>query len=502
MKFAKKRVSLVMLAAIASSIGLSPAAISYAPPPGVNGYALISESDLEKPARTALKNAVKAGRMSKEEETEFAKRIDGATSLSDLESAWADLEARAQEAKAKHVTIDSLIDRFSSYLNQLQRKGIVTNSAAAPYLERLKAIKRVQKQFLLKDNFYDFWEFVILSLDLSSIEERLYRALASYQPMLEPINELVLRTDNYLLRNQVTARGLTVYKSFEPEPAELYAARDSFLNILKDKANSRLETPTVKKQIYKRLRALHYEPYKGLPLEADIDKAIIEVQRLIDSGARNGNLSAQDNVRLQHELELVKQIKNSYPGPNPGIDPVEKELRAEEVRFMCLDLRFLQNWLGRVLRKDGDNDASREELSRLLNRIDLAFFTHRISGYDMAEVMSLVDRAIKDAKTPEQLTQRCRDIQGQLDMMISDYSMAPAQTEARVVAISRLVGMLGADQSGPRNDLDRIQRNLLSLDKMDTPARYGKSLVYAAELEMVRSQVNQLLKAQRVSSER
>src|SRR5262249_19338514 len=151
--------------------------------------------------------------------------------------------------------------------------------------------------------------------------------------------------------------------------------RQEMYQILKDKAHSRLATPEVKEQLYKRLLATNYESCSTLPPEADLDKAIVEVQRLLDSGARNGNLSADDGVRLQHELNMVKEFKKAYPGPNPGVDLVERELRKEEVRFMSCDLRMMQDWLGRVLRNDGDTQKGHEQMLRLIRRMDIAMFS-------------------------------------------------------------------------------------------------------------------------------
>src|SRR5262249_8301023 len=153
-------------------------------------------------------------------------------------------------------------------------------------------------------------------------------------------------TDNYIADNDVSARMVTTYKSFEVEPDNLQNAKNVFYTTVKDKVFSRNQTPEVHDQLVKRLKDLHYEasnPVNQFPTEQDLDKAIVEVKRLLDSGAVNGHLNAWDDARIEHELELVKKVKAAYPGPNPGIDPIEKELRMEEVRYMSQDLRFMQD---------------------------------------------------------------------------------------------------------------------------------------------------------------
>ena len=247
---------------VASSSFLSSMAVSSS---SDGASAPISTDEVRTQARVELNNAISAGRLSKEDGTRFASALDVASSVSDVERAWADLEAAAQQAKSKHDSIDNLLNEFSVNVNKLQKDGIVSAESMVVYRDRLKSIERLRKQFKDNDNFYDFWEYVVLGLDLSSLQERFDRALANQKPQVETLDSLILRTDNYLLRNEVAARGLTVYKSFEVEPEDLLAARNSFCAILTDKSTSDLKTPKVREILFKRLRALHYEPYKAVP---------------------------------------------------------------------------------------------------------------------------------------------------------------------------------------------------------------------------------------------
>ena len=238
---------------------------------------------------------------------------------------------------------------------------------------------------------------------------------------------------------------------------------------------------------------------KQFPSELAIDKAITEVERLLDSGARNGHLSATDDIRIRHELDLIKELKKAYPGVKPGIDPVERELRTEEVRFMSMDLRTLQNWLQRSLRKDGDNDEAREEVTRLLHRIDLAYFSHRLSKQDVSSLLTAVDEAFRKAANGAELATQCRELQGRMDMMVADYSMSPAQVAPRLNEINRLIALLKFDQAPLTRERDRIQQYLNGFEQLSPPQKYGVSIVAAAELEMLRKRVNAQLKLQGAS---
>lgn len=480
---------------VAASSFMSSMAVSFSD--GANSP--ISTDEVRGQARIELNNAISAGRLSKEDGAKFSSALDVAGSVSDVERTWADLETAAQRAKEKHNTIENLLWEFTTKINKLQKDGIVSPEAMVVYRDRIKSIERLKKQFKGQDNFYDFWEYVVLGLDFSSLQERLDRALAHRQPPVETMDHLILRTDNYLLRNEVAARGLTVYKSFEVEPEDLLAARNSFVAILTDKSTSNLNTPKVRDMLYRRLLQLHYEPYRQFPNETDIDKAIVEVERLLDSGARNGNLSAFDDIRIRHELDLVKELKKAYPGVKHGIDPVEKELRLEEVRFMCLDLRTMQNWLQRSLRKDGDNDVAREELVRLMHRIDLAYFSHRITRQDVASLLASVDEALRTSKNGDELATKCREMEGRMDMMVSDFSMSPAQITPRLNEINRLITLLKIDQGSAARERDRIQQFLNGYEQLEPAKKYGVSIVAAAELEMLRKRINAQLKAQGAS---
>lgn len=459
----------------------------------------ISAEELRALARVELTNAASAGRLNKDEETKFSTALDSASSVSDVERTWADFLTAAQQAKIKHDSIDNLQNTFTNFVTKQEKAGIVAPEAMVIYRDRLKSITRLKKQFRSNDNFYDFWEYVVLSLDLSSLEERLYRALAKTQPPVEGLNELVLRTDFYLLRNEVSARGLAVYKSFEVEPEDLLDARNRFQRILLDKATSNLKTPKVREMLYTRLMSLHYEPYRQFPNEVDIDKAIIEVERLLDSGARNGNLLANDDVRVRHELDLIKEIKKAYPGTKPGIDPVEKELRLEEIRYMSMDLRWLQNWLGRVLRKDGDNSESREQLARLMHRIVLSYYSHRITKRDVDRLLAELDVALRTISDDKSLGAKYREMQGEMDMMVADWSMSPAQITPRLNDINRMIASLHRDQSTVSRERDRIQQYLNGFEQLPAPQKFGVSIVAATELEMLRKKVDELLRQQGAS---
>lgn len=500
--FAGKRQKSSLIGLLAVSIVISGfvRAAAYSPAPGSTNYVPISVDDLKAEAKMDLGNAKAAGRLSTEEADKIGQDLDGAYSISAVEEAWADLLSKAQVAKAKHPSIDNLVTNWTNQLDQLVRNKTILPTAAAPYKERLKAIYRIKKMFYNNDHFYDFWEYLVLAIDLSSLNDKLERALVHNRITIEKLNDLILRSDNYIARNQVCARGLTTFKSFEIEPDHLQQVRQELYTVLKDKAHSRLATPEVKEQLYKRLLATHYEGCSTLPTESDLDKGIVEVQRLLDGGARNGNLSADDGVRLQHELNMVKEFKKAYPGPNPGVDLVERELRKEEVRFMSMDIRMMQDWLGRVLRQDGDTSQSREAMLRLVRRLDIAMFSHRIVEADVQTLLASLDDAIKTSTDENDLTNKIEKLESQLDMMVSDFSMQPADTAARVSNISSLISQLKADQSSASADKDRIQRTLLSnLDSLDTAKKYGISVVAASELEMVRKKVYPMLKAQGTS---
>ena len=495
-----KKVSIIGTLSLSFALSGFMSAGAVSPSPNATNYAPISVEEVRTAAAKQLNNAIAAGRISKEDADKFSESLKNAYSLSSVEEVWAELEAKAQEAKAKHPSIDHLMTTFTNKLDNLQKTKQIMSSAADPYKERLKAIHRLRKQFYNNDKFYDFWEFIVLAIDLSSLNDKLERALTYNRIDIEKLNDLILRTDNYIARNSVCARSLATYKSFEIEPDHLRQVRQELYKVLQDKAHSRLATPQVKEQLFKRLLSTHYEGCSSLPSEKDLDKAIAEVTRLLESGARNGNLGAIDGLRIQHELELIIKLKTAYPGPTPGVDLVERELRKEEVRYMAIDLRMLQDWLGRVLRKDGETEEGREQVQRLIRRLSIADFSHRINDKDVDVIIADIDTAIKNSTTDAQLAANCKDIEGKLDMMVSDFSMIPANTSARASNISAMIGRLKLDQSSASADKDRIVRMLNGLDTEQTAKKYGISFVAASELEMVRNKVLGMLKTQGVQS--
>ncbi len=496
--FAGKRQKSSMIGLLAVSIFISGfvRAAAYSPAPGTTNYVPISVDEVKAEAKEDLANAKLAGRITNEEADRLGSAIDSAYSLSSLEETWGDLLAKAQVAKAKHPSIDHLVTTWTNHLDQLSKNKTIMPSATDPYKERLKALYRIKKQFYNNDHFYDFWEYIVLAIDLSSLNDKLERALVQNRITLEKLNDLILRTDYYIARNQVCARGLSTFKSFEIEPDHLQQVRQELFTVLNDKANSRLATPEVKEQLFKRLQSTHYEGCSTLPTEKDLDKAIVEVQRLLDSGARNGNLSANDGVRIQHELNLVKELKKAYPGPTPGVDLVEREVRKQEVRFMSFDLRMMQDWLGRALRNDGETNEGREQMLRLVRRLDVAMFTHRIVEADVTTILAGLDEAIKSSKSSDELSKKCKALAEQLDMMVSDFSLQPADTAARMSDISSLVSKLKVDQSSASADKDRIARVVSGLGSMDAAKQYGMSVVAASELEMLRNKIYPMLRAQ------
>ena len=502
----RQKSSLIGLLALSICVTGFVKAAAYSPAPGSANYVPISVDELKAEAREDLNNAKAAGRLNAEEAQKLGAALDSAYSVSSVEETWADLLSKAQLARVKHPSIDNLISALAKRIDGLVKEGRILPTAPDNpmyhYKSRMDAIYRIKKQFWNNDKFYDFWEYLVLAIDLSSLNDRLERALTYNKISIEKLNELTMRTDNYIARNQVCARELTTYKSFEVEPDHLQQVRQDLWTVLKDKAHSRLETPEVKKQLYDRLLFTHYEGCSTLPTEAAVDKAIVEVQRLLDSGARNGNLSATEGVRLQHELNMVKEFKKAYPGPTPGVDLVERELRKEEVRFMSCELRMMQDWLGKILRKDGETQPGREAVLRLVRRLDLAIFSHRITDADVNKIMAELNTAIHETSvntnvsSENALAKKCSALQEELDMMVSDFSLQPADTAARLSDISGLISKLKVDQSSAAADKDRIQRLVSNLDTLDTARKYGISVVAANEAEMVRNKVYPMLKAQ------
>jgi hypothetical protein len=498
----KKKIGcLSMLLALSMTGSVLSSANAVSPPLSTGTYVPISMEEVRDVARVELRNAAAAGRLTPEQTQKFSAELDSASSLGGVEHTWAELESQAQRAKEMHPSLDHLLTTFSNKLSSWQKQNVVTADQLVWYRDRIKGIQRIKKQLTATDHFFDFWEYATLAIDLSSLNEKINRALAGHEPPLETLNERVMRTDNYIARNELCARMLTVYKSFEVEPDSVRDARERLWGVLKDRANSRMQTPFVKASLYEKLSHIQYESCKILPLESEIDKAIVEVQRLLDSGAQNGNLGAFDDVRLQHELELVKQLKKAYPGPNPGIDPVERELRFEEMRFASEDLRFLQDWLGRVLRSDGESVEAREQFFRVVRRIDLAYYSHRITDKDVTSLFQQLNDALHTATEDNAFMAKCVEIEGRMDMMVSDYSMEPAKAGARLKSISASISKMTNGRDQAAGEKDRIQQILAGYDSMSVANKYGTSIVAAAEAEMLRNRVRALLRSSGVSAE-
>lgn len=495
MTIGKKGIAAIsaMLATTISFTTLTGARAAFEPPTNYN-YSPITTQELKTEALIQLNNARVTGRLTEADVKKFGKQLADANDLSAVEQAWTDLEATLQVDKDKHVSLDNLCSQFLSRLNELQAKLMVPTEGYTFYRDRIYGILRIKKELIAKENFWVFWNFVILAIDFSSVQDRLIRALSENHPEIETFNDLVLRTDNYILRNEVAARMLTTYKSFEVEPDALQSTENAFFNVLKDKTFSRLATPEVHEQLVKRLKDLHYEAAKTLPTEQDIDAAILEVKRLLDSGALNGHIHPFNEVRIQHELDLISKVKQAYPGPNPGIDPIKKELRMEEVRFMSLDLRFLQDWLGRALRHDGEVIEAREEVLRVVRRTDLAYFSHRITKDQAMELLADVEDAIRQAKNNKNLSGRCRGIEAKMDKLVSDFSMEPVRLSLRYRGVSEAVSSLKVDRDSAAADLNRIGDFATRVKNMpEGPQKFGASIVAAEELEILRKGIDPLL---------
>lgn len=465
-------------------------AFAQVPTPGV--YTDISIEQVRDAAKTALRNAIAAGRLSKEDEVKFAS-LDTANSLSQIEQTWAELEAKAQEAKSNHLSIDHLITTFSQRIDRLAKAGVLQPTDVSFYRKRIDGLKRLHRQFTANNHKLDFWQFNVLAIDLSCLQEKLNRSVTNYGGLdYETFDELVLRSDMSIARNAVGARGLETFKSYVTEPEQLMVAKNELLGVLKDRANSRMTTPEVKANLTYRLYKTMYDSGAPFPSEEKIDYAIKEVQRLIDSGVDNGNLGHADATRLQQELELVKALKRSYPGSNPGIDPFERELRMEELQFMATDLRFMQDWLAQVLRNDGDADESRQQLMRVIRRTDLAYFTHRISKKDVSTIMANITTALKHPALSEQMS-KCKSMQGLLDMMIADYSWKPVDVSPRFTETGKLIARLRSS-SAADSEKSRIETMLQGLPKATNTEKIGAFIVAGTELEMLRNKVKIVLK--------
>jgi len=476
--------------AVACSAGLAQTAGVYTP---------INIEEIRNAAKFEMKNAKEAGRLTAEESQRMENSLNNANNLEAIESTWAQMEARAQIVKSNHLSIDHLLKQFSNRIDALLKNKVITVADAKFYRDRIDGIKRVQKQFTANGHKLDFWQFNVLALDLSSVQERLTRSLARTGYDNETTDELILRSDLYMARNAVCARQLNTFKSYIVEPELLLKAKNELYSVLKDRAHSKITTPEVKAQLSKRLRQTQYEAGKIQPSQEELNYAISEVQRLIDGGVKNGNLGHADATRLQQELELVKAINTSYPGPNPGVDPFERELRNEEVRFMASDIRFLQDWLARLLRKDGDTDQTREQILTIVRRADLAYFTHRITEADVNSILSLINTALL-TENPVSRMNLLREGQGKLDMMIADYSWKPVDVAVRVQELNKLIGKLKNSQGEVTAEKDRIEAILRTLPSNTSTEKIGANIVAGLELELLRNKVAGLLKEEQKST--
>lgn len=478
------------------SVSLSslPNCFAQAPTPGISGYTPINAEEIRGLAKRAFQNAREAGRLNKEDEDKFAD-INSESSLSKVEQTWASLESTAQEAKSKHLSIEHLRTLFSRRIDDLEKKKVISNSEAQWYRVRIEGQRRLEKQFTAGGKNLDFWNYCVLAIDLSTLKEKLNRKLAEYEGSLayEDFDDLLLRSDMYLARNAVQARQLETFRSYISDPPELIKAKNELMLVLRDRANSRMSTPEVRNNLKSRLVRTQYESVGALPDEDQIEYAIKEVQRLIDSGIKNGNIGHQDATRLQQELELVKAIKKAYPGPLPGVDPFERELRVEEVRFMTSDIRFLQDWLAQLLRNDGDASQARQEMLIALRRANLAYFSGRISKWDASAVLSNIYASLKASDNPQEQLVAARNTQGLLDMMIADYSWRPVDVATRVSEVGALISKLKSP-SGPENEKARIEGMLQGLPQSNNPEKIGAFIVAGTELEMLRNKVRSLLK--------
>ncbi len=482
------------LSLVSLSMGCSA---SFAQNAGV--YTPINIEEIRNAAKFELKNAKAAGRLTAEESSTMETSLNNANNLESIESTWAQMEARAQVVKSNHLSIDHLLKQFSNRIDNLLKSKVITQADAKFYRDRIDGIKRVQKQFTANGRKLDFWQFNVLALDLSSVQERLTRSLARLGHDDETMDDLILRSDLYMARNAVCARQLNTFKSYIVEPELLLKAKNELYSVLKDRAHSRLATPEVKAQLAKRLRQTQYEAGKIQPSQEELNYAISEVQRLIDGGIKNGNLGHADATRIQQELELVKAINTSYPGPNPGVDPFERELRNEEVRFMASDIRFLQDWLARLLRKDGDTDQSREQILTIVRRADLAYFTHRITAADVVSILDLVSTALRTEDSVARMN-ILREGQGKLDMMIADYSWKPVDVAVRVQELNKMIGKLKRSQSEVTAEKDRIEAILRTLPTNTSTEKVGANIVAGSELELLRNKVAGLLKEEQKST--
>jgi uncharacterized coiled-coil DUF342 family protein len=118
-----------------------------------------------------LKNARAAGRLTAEETKKMQESLTDANSLEAIESTWAQMEARAQEVKSNHLSIDHLIKQFSADIDKLVKDKTLTVADAKFYRDRIDGMKRLQKQFTANGHRLDFWQFNVLALDLSSVQE-------------------------------------------------------------------------------------------------------------------------------------------------------------------------------------------------------------------------------------------------------------------------------------------------------------------------------------------
>ena len=78
--------------------------------------------------------------------------------------------------------------------------------------------------------------------------------------------------------------------------------------------------------------------------------------------------------------------------------------------------------------------------------------------------------------------------------MVADFSMEPAETTARLQDLTARITRLNTGRDAAGSDENRIQQLLVGMDQLPAPEKYGRSVVAAAELELLRNKVNALLR--------
>src|SRR5262249_39000466 len=123
MRAAKKKIVSLSLLLSLSMAGTSLSkANAISPSLSSGAYVPITMDDVRDVAKSELRNAVGAGRLSEDQARKFTNELDSASSLGSVEHTWAQLEARAQEAKALHPSLEHLLTTFSNKLDQWQKQ--------------------------------------------------------------------------------------------------------------------------------------------------------------------------------------------------------------------------------------------------------------------------------------------------------------------------------------------------------------------------------------------